>query len=187
MEHASKRGEFWGVGALGLLACTVFLAINLGSCTTTPLPLEHSDGASPLVESRTVGSRPAARTVDHHLWDVRKRLTSSFTVEQLFGDGEITRLLGHFDISVPPGCADRTVHWEITADGERIGQGRLRWLRKYEVPTELPVHGAPATITVTAWWNGGTGTCPSFALGWDDAGLDREADFNFLDPDFYPG
>ncbi|MEV7679838.1 caspase family protein [Streptomyces sp. NPDC088341] len=45
----------------------------------------------------------------------------------------------------------------------------------------------PETVTLTVRWDGGTGTCPSFALGWDDPGLDREADFNFLDPDFYPG
>ncbi|MET7763815.1 hypothetical protein ABZS71_17995 [Streptomyces sp. NPDC005393] len=75
---------------------------------------------------------------------------------------------------------------EIAADGQRIGQGRLRWLRKYEVPTRMPLNGFPDTITVRAWWDGGTGSCPSFTLEWDDPGLDRKPDFDFMGPDFHP-
>ncbi|MGW0710801.1 hypothetical protein ACWD4G_33430 [Streptomyces sp. NPDC002643] len=167
--------------ALTVAVLTVLVASGLYVWASLPNELTYSSGARPLRTLRD--TEWPDRPVYDHVWDVRRRVHSTFEVEEGFGSGEAVALAGRMRISVPEGCEDRTVRWELTADNEWIGQGRARWLREYDLPAQVGLHGRPATIGLTTWWDGGTTACPSYALTWVDPKVDREVDIDLPQPD----
>ncbi|WP_307131588.1 hypothetical protein [Streptomyces aurantiacus] len=168
----------------GLLVLVVLGSLILVEGSTKPSQPSYRSGSRPVSGSMDDASRFRAGT-NKHAWVVRRRMESTFEVVSVFGDGRVEDLEGVLRVEVPGGCADRTVQWSISADGERIGGGLFKWLRKYDVPTDLTVDGKPDEITVEAWWDGGTANCPFFTLVWQSPVLHRDADFDILDPDFY--
>jgi hypothetical protein len=189
MVSAAKEQGRWGTvfggSAAALVAGGLFLAVMLGGCTTADRPLRYAAGARPATVMTYGGDRFNDAEYEH-AWDVRRRVETTFTVPDNFGDADGAHLFAGLHVEVPEGCADRTVRWEVLADGTRIGGGRLRWLRVYEVRSSLRTGGLPDRITLRAQWDGGSGNCPSFTLSWDDPKVYPNADFDFLDPDFYP-
>ncbi|MFB8353372.1 hypothetical protein [Streptomyces niveus] len=155
------------------------------SCSASALNLSYDSGARPI--KATVGR--AARFVDpvyEYSWDVRQRIETKFDIPSGFGASELGSLEGSLQVSVPDGCADRTVRWEIAVDGSPFRSGQVRWVHAYDVEIDVPVHSRPRTVTMKADWDGGTESCPSFALTWRDPEIFMRADPNFMHPDFYP-
>ncbi|MEU5703166.1 hypothetical protein [Streptomyces aurantiacus] len=185
MPAQGKDSEHNGlIVTFGLLVFVVVGHLILVGGSMEPSQPSYRSGARPVSGSMNDASRFHAGTKEH-AWVVRRRMESTFEVVSAFGDGRVDDLQGVLRVVVPDRCADRTVHWRISADGERIGGGLLKWLRKYDVPTRLTIDGKPDEITVEAWWDGGTANCPFFTLVWQRPRLYRDADYNILDPDFY--
>lgn len=92
------------------------------------------------------------------------------------GGAPTDELQGELSFSVPPGCEDRTIRWEIAVDGERIGHGTLTGLPTYRPTSDYPLDHSPRKVTVSARWDGGSGSCPSFGAVWKTPELSRAFD-----------
>lgn len=184
MSANDRRGAWLG-GCAGLLGVMGMLTLLAASCSASARQLSYDSGARPV--KATVGR--AARFVDpvyEYSWDVRRRVETKFVIPSGFGTSEAGSLEGSLRVSVPDGCTDREVRWEIGVDGAPFRSGQVRWVHAYDVEIGVRVHGRARTVTIEAGWDGGTESCPSFALTWRDPEIFMRADLNFMSPDFYP-
>ncbi|NGO43619.1 hypothetical protein [Streptomyces ureilyticus] len=176
-----------GAGAGGGLGCFGFLVMLIAgyvmfvNTTGDPRDLTYASGTRPQTAVEIHANEHGGSTDFDYAWDVRRRVETTFSVPIRLGGGRSASLEGDLHVEVPEGCADRTIHWEARADGTRIGSGRLKWLRTYDLETGLETEGIPARIRLSAWWDGGTEVCPSFALTWSDPRVRPSVDYNLLD------
>ncbi|MER7778630.1 hypothetical protein ABTZ21_27090 [Streptomyces sp. NPDC096191] len=187
MAFTDRPRTWLGGTTAGLLLTMGLLAGLAAACSISGRQLRYDSGDRPVQQTVSRGGK-FADPVYAYVWDVRHGVDSTFTVPSGFGTGEAWLLSSTVRVSVPEGCTDHTVHWQVTADGEhRIGQGTTRWLRQYDETFKPRPHGLrPRTVTVEAWWDGGDAACPSFSFIWQDPTLYFEADPDFLDGDYYP-
>lgn len=174
-------GTGGGLGCFGFLVVLIAGYLTFVNATDDPRDLTYASGVRPQVEVEVHANEQGGSTDIEFAWDVRRRVETTFSVPGDHGGGRSAWLEGDLHMEVPEGCADRTIHWEALADGERIGSGRLQGLRTYDPKTGLETKGIPARITLSARWNGGTEPCPSFTLTWSNPGVSPSMDYNFLD------
>ncbi|MFE4173666.1 caspase family protein [Streptomyces sp. NPDC056909] len=162
-------------GCLFGVLITLGLLYTVASCevSTWDVPLRFDSGRKPASVEKPHYS---AVSGPRHVWDVTERVESTFRPAD--GDGAADTLRGDLTVSLPAGCEDRTVDWEITADGARTGHGSLTGKREHLVPVEYGLPRTPETVTLTARWDGGTGSCGDFGLVWNIPRLTK--DFTFL-------
>ena len=177
----------WFGGTAGPLVTLGVLTAFAAGCSATGRQLAYDSGDRPVKQTLSYGGK-FADPVYAYVWDVRRSMDSTFSVPDGFGTGDAKLLSRRLRISVPTGCADRTVHRRLTADGEhRIGRGSTQWLRRYDAAPRPRPHGLrPTTVALEAWWNGGDGDCPSISLTCRDPKLHFEAGPDFVDADFCP-
>ncbi|WP_405986805.1 caspase, EACC1-associated type [Streptomyces sp. NBC_00872] len=169
----SATGPVRGGCLFGALI-TLGLLYTVASCevSTWDVPLRFDSGRKPASVEKPHYS---AVSGPRHVWDVTERVDSTFRPD---GDGAADTLRGDLTVSLPAGCEDRTVDWEIAVDGVRTGHGSLTGKREHLVPVEYGLPRTPETVTLTARWDGGTGSCGDFGLVWNIPRLTK--DFTFL-------
>ncbi|MDQ0774721.1 hypothetical protein QF026_003187 [Streptomyces aurantiacus] len=156
-----KPGRSMGCGgasallaALALVYLTIVGIISVGS-----VALVYDSGRRPALVGGPVvsGDGPDG---PQYMWDVVESVESVFRPDD---DAAVDRLLGVLTVSVPKGCADRTVHWRITVDGKSVDEGSLTGKREHRVTVDLAQRSVPGKVGLRAWWDGG-GSCESFGL-----------------------
>ncbi|MEU5703165.1 caspase, EACC1-associated type [Streptomyces aurantiacus] len=156
-----KPGRSMGCGgASALLAALALVYLTIvGIDSAGSVTLVYDSGRRPALVGGAVVSNDGPDG-PQHMWDVVGSVESVFRPD---GDAAVDRLLGGLTVSVPKGCADRTVHWRITVDGESVDEGSLTGKREHRVTVDLAQRGVPGKVGFGAWWDGG-GSCESFGL-----------------------
>ncbi|MGI5352007.1 caspase, EACC1-associated type [Streptomyces sp. CA-250714] len=138
--------------------------------------LTFSSGREPV----TANNSTSRVSIYDHAWDVAETMDSTFRpVGGVLGDPDLSGVTSGLEVTVPEGCSDRTVRWQLKVDGKRAKSGVLHGKRKYEIDASIPLTQRPKAVTLQADWNGRSSSCPSFGLKW----LDPELDVSF-DPLF---
>ncbi|MEU9603400.1 hypothetical protein [Streptomyces sp. NPDC048057] len=184
MSANDRRGAWLG-GCAGLLCVMGIITLMAAGCSASALDLSYESGARPIKGTELTGMK-YVNHMHEYGWDVRQRIESTFIIPYSFGTSEVGSLDGTLQVSVPDGCADRTVRWEIDVDRAPLRSEQVRWVHAYDVEIDTSVHGRPRTVTIKAEWDGGTESCPSFTLTWQNPKITMEPDPNFMNPDFYP-
>ncbi|CAL9333772.1 caspase, EACC1-associated type [Streptomyces sp. enrichment culture] len=154
-----------------LAVLAVVYVVTVWALTLDTVALTYASGRKPA----STGAAPDLGSGDgpRYVWDAETDLESTFRPEE---DDAVDRLEGGLTVSVPGGCADRTVEWEISADGRRLAHGSLTGEVEHTVPVDLPLDRSPERVTVAASWDGGAGTCESFGVVWEDPRLADDFD-----------
>ncbi|MGP3975086.1 caspase, EACC1-associated type [Streptomyces sp. 8N114] len=138
--------------------------------------LTFSSGREPV----TANNSTSRVSIYDYAWDVAETMDSTFRpVGGSLGTPDLSGVSGGLEVTVPEGCGDRTVRWQIKVDGKRAKSGVLHGKRRYEIDASTPLTQRPKAVTLQADWNGGSSSCPSFGVKW----LDPELDVSF-DPLF---
>ncbi|MFK4070256.1 hypothetical protein [Streptomyces sp. NPDC029674] len=178
---AGKRkapGDAASAGCLiSVLLAGVLIVAGLAvwNFVTHDLHLTYAGRGSTPVSRAEVSGGKFSVTRRYLTWDVRRRAESGFRVEGPARDSgfEGNELHGVLSLSVPRGCVDRRIRWEVRVDGARAGGGSLRWLRAYTVQTDFALHRTPDAVAITMSWDGGDAACPSFSAEWEDPRVER--------------
>jgi hypothetical protein len=147
--------------------------------SNTPGSVRYRDGTRPAGDRALVPHSHEVLTTDFFAWNVRTRITTTFqadTTGSFLGrfHASYVRLDGRLSIRIPPGCADRHVGWRIAINGAPVSQDTTKWRGAPVVSTPVRVDHAIRTVTLTAWWNGGTAPCAAFTLVWSHLELNTK-------------
>jgi hypothetical protein len=132
--------------------------------------IAHASGAAPLPRTTSNHDPEHFSMNTTYTWDVRTAITAGFRIpRQISFVPDFAHFSGLLKFSLPAGCADRTAWWQLSMDGTPAGRGSSRkGALKTETYTDLRLTDSARQLTLTAGWNGGASTCPSFALAWDN-------------------
>ncbi|MGW0710800.1 caspase family protein [Streptomyces sp. NPDC002643] len=141
-------GILLALGAVIYLVCSAFTAVG-------DVSLEYDSGRKPASSKSEDSEQPV------FVWDVAERAESTFRPAET---DPTDTLLGDLTVSVTKECTDRTVHWEITADGVRVNGGSLTGKREHRVALDHEREDTAKKVTLTTRWDGGDTTCGSFGV-----------------------
>ncbi|EPD58865.1 caspase family protein [Streptomyces sp. HGB0020] len=161
-------GALAAVFVLGVLYVAVVWLFSLGSVSLT-----YDSGRKPASAGR-VTSVVNAPEGPRYVWDVADSVESTFRPD---GDDATDRLLGDLTVTVPRGCESRHIGWQVSVDGRRIGHGSLSGGLEHEVKIDRALSGTAGKVALEAWWDGGSGSCKSFGVVWNDPRLSKSFDF----------